>query len=236
MKRWSQLIIFAAIGLLVACGVFEKKPDEVAGMTDEEVKQYIRRLGGVPLTPGMQTVKLERGFDVNPGLGGISVTYVIRDNCLKYCWTQVVRKSLDGKVVKKPSQLVPNPTPAEKSDPDFPDLPKEDEKITDDGYVVDHLCHPTLTGRAYIDRPGFPDDLFGRNAINKNAKVFVAEFELCLRCDNPADPPNTWKHCLKWYIVKIRNSKGTSTYLITTDGSSDEPSPEFKRAVDKWTH
>jgi len=231
---WLASSLFCSLN---GCKSIEKKAEEISGMSKEQVEKYIESLGGQLLVNGKPPIKLEQGFDVSAGLGGISVSYAIRDKCKKYCWTQVVQKFLDGKVIEKPSQLDPNPTPQEMADPNFPDYKKQDERITPDGSVVDHLCHPTQTGPGYIDDPGFPDSLFERNAINKNAEVFVAKFELCLRCDDPPDTADTWRHCLRWYIVKIRGVKGVDTYLVTTDASADDkPSAEFKRAVEKWTH
>src|SRR5687767_833537 len=98
LKRGPGFAVSLLVSLCACTGV-DKKPDEIAGMTAAEVEAYIKGLGGRRVKIGDPPIKLERGFDVNPGLGGITVTNVLRDGCDEYCWTQVVRKSLDGKVI-----------------------------------------------------------------------------------------------------------------------------------------
>lgn len=239
LRPAARLASFAAAIALAAgltsCGLFQKKPEDVAKMSGEEIEVLIRQHGGTPLSP--TKVSLEGGFDVTSGLGGngINVLFALFHPCREYCWMQVVKKYLDREVVKKPSRLIPNPTPQELADPNFPDFAREDRKITDDGWVVDHLCHPTHKGRAYTDDPAFPNDLFRRNTINPDASVFIAEFELCARCANPADPPGQWMGCLKWFFVRVRGKGGLiRSYLVTQGAVAPAPSQEFTKAVEKW--
>lgn len=42
-------------------------------------------------------------------------------------------------------------------------------------------------------------------------------------------------HLENWFVFDDALTPETSTYLVTTDSSSDDPSPGFTRTVDEWT-
>jgi len=211
----SRLAVATALVLLVlaACSISEK-----------EIESEINRRGGeILLASRERPLNLGLGLEAAQmvGMSGIQLIYtppVGTQPCTEYCWGQVVRKFLDHDVVMKPSLL----------DPFFAG---EDGKLTESGFVVDASeCDRTYKGNTFMDDPAFPIATFESNKINSRARLFVAEFETCVRCNNPKGP---WLSCVKWYYVRLRTSKGSAVYIVKGSVASS-PTSDFTKALDKW--
>jgi hypothetical protein len=110
-----------------------------------------------------------------------------------------------------------------------------------EGYVVDSIdltfdaCSREFRNQqSFFDSPNFNPLNWENNQINSSARLFVIEFETCLRCQQP---PTNFLGCIKWYYVRVKGDPGgfpERVFLVTLNQVQPEPSAEFNRAVERW--
>ncbi len=232
------LVLFLIMSTFNGCFVLrwfgvDDAVEEVKGLTDKEIQDKVNSYKKTLLTSSAIQLESPAGGIFNISLtnqenSGILVSYLGGPNCAKYCWTQVMRESIDGVVVKEHTKIPggENPDAGWKTERE-----EQEQKQTEEGYVVDGLCNPGFIGNSYKDNPNFPYSDFENNKINPNAKLFIIEFEVCVKCDNPQ---SDYFACFNWLYIRIKDDGAAKTYLVTENAAKDRPSKEFADAVQKW--
>ncbi len=230
----------AAAPLAFGCGSFRwlaleegEPPADPAPWSAAQIEEQLSALDGLAID---RQRTLGR-FRVGPGSSGsgIAIEYGETERCGRHGWTQVVRESLDGRILLDPSVL-----PSEPGDP--VQRIRWAARITERGFVVDGsgdgrgLFHPEHVGRSFEDDPRIRQDDLASNRLRPDARLYLREAETCVKCLNPH---SDYRACLRWFTARVRGAGSlaarSGSYLVTRDAPEEQPSQDFREAVRAWS-
>lgn len=206
--------------------------EEIVRMSDEEVDATLEEWGGRRLDKGGWEIGDYYVRETAWDDGSITI-YRKRENwCQKTGWTQVIRESLDGEIVRDPTKL---PEPA-----NLPGIRRWSRgKVTAGGWVVDgnpnskEINYSDKQDETFTDKPAMPTSELEANTQKPNARLYKLEAETCRRCLQPLTP---FGPCFKWYYVRIIDPQGKAnrSYMVTKETPEAAPSSDFNDAIQLW--